>query len=207
MLFVEDHAIVREGLKQILADTTDIIVSDESGDGDDAIEKARTGNFDIAVLDISMPGRSGIDVLKELKSIRPSLPVLILSMYPEELYAVRAFKCGASGYLSKESAPTELITAIRKVSGGGKYVSPTLAENLIVNLGDDNGRPIHERLSEREYQVLCMIAGGKSGKEIAGELNLSAKTVSTYRARILEKMSMRSNAELTHYALQNGISS
>jgi len=205
VLFVEDHAIVREGLKQILAETTDIVVSDESGDGADAIEKARRGDFDIVVLDISMPGRSGIEVLKDLKSIKPSLPVLILSMYPEELYAVRSFKCGASGYLSKESAPTELITAIRKVSGGGKYVSPSLAENLVVCLGDDDGKPPHEKLSEREYQVLCMIACGKSGKEIAGELSLSAKTVSTYRARILEKMGMHSNAELTHYALQNGI--
>lgn len=205
VLFVEDHAIVREGLKQILADTTDMIVADEAGDGEESLEKVRRGEFDIVVLDISMPGRSGLEILKELKAIRPDLPVLILSMYPEELYAIRAFKCGASGYLSKESAPTELIIAIRKVSGGGKYISPALAENLAVNLGDDNGKPLHAKLSEREYQILCMIASGKTGKEIASELNLSAKTVSTYRARVLEKMGMHSNAELTHYALQNGL--
>lgn len=205
VFFVEDHAIVREGLKQILADTTDITVADETGDGEDALAKVRQGNFDIVVLDISMPGRSGLEILKELKIIRPSLPVLILSMYPEELYAVRAFKGGAAGYLSKESAPTELITAIRKVSNGGKYVSPALAENLVGNLGEDSGKPLHEKLSEREYQILCMISSGKTGKEIATELKLSAKTVSTYRARVLEKMGMRSNAELTHYTLQNGL--
>ncbi len=205
VLFVEDHAIVREGLKQILADTTDIVVADEAGDGEEALAKVLKGNFDIAVLDISMPGRSGLEILKELKTIRPALPVLILSMYPEELYAVRAFKSGASGYLSKESAPTELITAIRKVSSGGKYVSPSLAESLALNLSDDNSKPLHDKLSSREYQILCMIASGKTGKEIASELNLSAKTVSTYRARVLEKMGLHSNAELTHYALQNGL--
>ena len=205
VLFIEDHAIVREGLKQILADTSDIMVADEACDGEEALEKVRDDDFDIAVLDISMPGRSGLEILKELKVMRPSMPVLILSMYPEELYAVRAFKSGAAGYLSKESAPTELITAIRKVSSGGKYVSPSLAENLVLNLGEDDGKPLHDKLSEREYQILCMIASGKTGKEIASELNLSAKTVSTYRARVLEKMGMRSNAELTHYALQNGL--
>jgi two-component system invasion response regulator UvrY len=205
VIFIEDPAIVREGLKQILADTSDIVVADEACDGEEALEKVRCSNFDIAVLDISMPGRSGLEILKELRIIRPAMPVLILSMYPEELYAVRSFKGGAAGYLSKESAPTELITAIRKVSGGGKYVSPTLAENLVLNLGDDDGRSLHDKLSEREYQILCMIASGKTGKEIATELNLSAKTVSTYRARVLEKMGMHSNAELTHYALQNGL--
>jgi two-component system invasion response regulator UvrY len=203
VLFVEDHAIVREGLKQILADTDDIIVADEAANGEEALEKVPKGNFDVIVLDISMPGRSGLEVLTDIKSLRPGLPVLILSMYPEELYAIRAFKGGASGYLSKESAPTELITAIRKVSSGGKYISPALAENLVINLGEDNGKPLHEKLSEREYQILCMIASGKAGKEIAAELRLSAKTISTYRTRVLEKMGMRTNAELTHYALQN----
>lgn len=205
VLFVEDHAIVREGLKQILADTEDIVVANEAVDGEDAIKKVQKGDFDIVVLDISMPGRSGIEVIKELKALRPKLPVLILSMYPEELYAVRAFKSGASGYLSKESAPTELITAIRKVSSGGKYISAALAENLVINLGEDTGKSLHDKLSEREYQILCMIASGKTGKEIAADLNLSAKTVSTYRTRILEKMGMKNNAELTHYALQNGL--
>jgi DNA-binding NarL/FixJ family response regulator len=202
VLFVEDHAIVREGLKQILADTDDIMVADEAIDGEEALEKVPKGDFNVVVLDISMPGRSGLEVLTELKVLSPKLPVLILSMYPEELYAIRAFKGGASGYLSKESAPTELITAIRKVSCGGKYISPTLAENLVINLGEDNGKPLHEKLSEREYQILRMIASGKAGKEIAAELKLSVKTVSTYRARVLEKMGLRTNAELTHYVLQ-----
>ena len=205
VFFTEDHAIVREGLKQILADTKDIVVAGEAGDGEEAIEKVRTGDYDIVVLDISMPGRSGLEILQELKEIRPSMPVLILSMYPENVYAIRSFRGGASGYLSKESAPTELITAIRKVSAGGRYISTALAEKLVVNLGDDSGKPLHEKLSEREYQILCMIASGKTGKQIASELNLSAKTVSTYRTRILEKMDLKNNSELTHYAIQNSL--
>jgi DNA-binding NarL/FixJ family response regulator len=206
VLFSEDHAIVREGLKQILADTKDIIVTGEAADGDETIAKIKTDDFDIIVMDISMPGKSGLDVLPEIKKIKPKLPVLILSMYPEDVYAVRSFRSGASGYLSKESAPTELITAIRKVSSGGKYVSSGMAEKLLLSIGDDSGKPLHERLSEREYQILCMISSGKTGKEIATELNLSAKTVSTYRTRILEKMDLKNNAELTHYAIQNGLS-
>jgi two-component system, NarL family, invasion response regulator UvrY len=202
VLFVEDHAIVREGLKQILADTDDIVMADEAINGEEALDKVVKKDFDVVVLDISMPGRSGLEVLKELKCFVPKLPVLILSMYPEELYAIRAFKCGAAGYLSKESAPTELITAIRRVASGGKYISTALAENLAVNLSDDNNPP-HAKLSERENQIFSMIAAGKAGKEIAAELKLSAKTVSTYRARVLEKMGMKTNAELTHYALQN----
>ncbi len=205
VFFTEDHAIVREGLKQILADTKDIVVAGEAADGDEAIARIKTGDYDIIVLDISMPGRSGLDILKELKEIKPALPVLILSMYPEDVYAIRSFRGGASGYLSKESAPTELITAIRKVSSGGKYISAALAEKLVVNLGDDSGKPLHEKLSEREYQILCMIASGKTGKQIAAELNLSAKTVSTYRTRILEKMDLKNNSELTHYAIQSGL--
>jgi two-component system, NarL family, invasion response regulator UvrY len=205
VFFAEDHAIVREGLKQILADTKDIVVAGEAADGDEAFEKIITGDYDIVVMDISMPGRNGLEVLKDLKEKRPNLPALMLSMYPEDVYAIRSFRGGASGYLSKESAPTELITAIRKVSSGGKYVSAALAEKLIVNLGDDAGKPLHEKLSEREYQILCMIATGKTGSQIAAELNLSAKTVSTYRTRILEKMELKNNAELTHYAIQNAL--
>ncbi|HTZ19048.1 MAG TPA: response regulator transcription factor [Dissulfurispiraceae bacterium] len=203
VLFVEDHAIVREGLKQILADTNDIVIADEAVNGEEALDKIKERNFDVVVLDISMPGRSGLEVLKELKGLHPKLPVLMLSMYPEELYAIRSFKSGASGYLSKESATTELITAIRRVSSGGKYISPSLAESLAVNLQEDDGNPPHARLSEREYQILCLIAAGKAGKEIAADLKLSAKTVSTYRTRVLDKMGMKTNAELTHYALQN----
>jgi DNA-binding NarL/FixJ family response regulator len=205
VFFTEDHAIVREGLKQILADTKDIVVAGEASDGDEALAKIKTGDYDIIVMDISMPGRSGLEIMKEIKEIKPALPVLILSMYPEDVYAIRSFRAGASGYLSKESAPTELITAIRKVAAGGKYVSAVLAERLVVNLGDDSGKPLHEKLSEREYQILCMIASGKTGKQIAAELSLSAKTVSTYRTRILEKMDLKNNSELTHYAIQNGL--
>lgn len=205
VFFTEDHAIVREGLKQILADTKDIVVAGEASDGDEALAKIKTGDYNIIVMDISMPGRSGLEIMKEIKEIKPALPVLILSMYPEDVYAIRSFRAGASGYLSKESAPTELITAIRKVAAGGKYVSAVLAERLVVNLGDDSGKPLHEKLSEREYQILCMIASGKTGKQIAAELSLSAKTVSTYRTRILEKMDLKNNSELTHYAIQNGL--
>jgi two-component system, NarL family, invasion response regulator UvrY len=205
VLFAEDHTIVREGLKQILADTKDIIVAGEAADGDEALSRIREEDYDVVVMDISMPGKSGLEVLKELKEIRPGLPVLILSMYPEDVYAVRSFRNGASGYLSKESAPTELIGAIRKVSAGSRYVSAALAEKLVVNLGDETGKPLHAKLSEREYQILCLIASGKTGKEIAAELSLSAKTVSTYRTRILEKMDLKNNAELTLYAIQNGL--
>jgi DNA-binding NarL/FixJ family response regulator len=206
VLFTEDHAIVREGLKQILADTKDIEVAGEAADGDETLAKIKQDDYDIVVMDISMPGKSGLEVLPDLKKLRPKLPVLILSMYPEDVYAVRSFRTGASGYLSKESAPTELITAIRKVASGGKYVSSGMAEKLLLSIGDDSGKPLHEKLSEREYQILCMISSGKTGKEIASELVLSAKTVSTYRTRILEKMDLKNNAELTHYAIQNGLS-
>ena len=205
VLFAEDHTIVREGLKQILADTKDIIVAGEAADGDEALARIREEDYDVVVMDISMPGKNGLEVLKELKEIRPGLPVLILSMYPEDVYAVRSFRNGASGYLSKESAPAELIGAIRKVSAGKRFVSAALAEKLVVNLGDETGKPLHAKLSEREYQILCLIASGKTGKEIAAELSLSAKTVSTYRTRILEKMDLKNNAELTHYAIQNGL--
>jgi DNA-binding NarL/FixJ family response regulator len=206
VLFTEDHAIVREGLKQILADTKDIVVAGEAADGEETLEKIKKNEYDIVVMDISMPGKSGLEILPELKKICPKLPVLILSMYPEDVYAVRSFRSGASGYLSKESAPTELITAIRKVASGGKYVSSGMAEKLLLSIGDDSGKPLHEKLSEREHQILCMISSGKTGKEIAAELTLSAKTVSTYRTRILEKMDLKNNAELTHYAIQNGLS-
>jgi DNA-binding NarL/FixJ family response regulator len=150
-----------------------------------------------------MPGRSGLDILKELKAERPKLPVLVLSMYPEEQYAIRVLKAGASGYLTKESAPDELVVAMRKVAQGKKYVSPSLAEKLAFDLEMDTTKPLHEMLSDREYQVLCMVASGKTVGEIAENLSLSAKTISTYRARILDKMNMKNNAELTHYAIQN----
>ncbi len=203
ILIADDHSIVREGLKQVLADTSDMVVSDEAASTEEALNKALEGDFDVVVLDISMPGRGGLDALKQIKSQKPKLPVLILSMYSEEQYALRVLKAGAAGYLTKESAPDELIGAIRKVSKGMKYVSAHLAEEIAFALDSDFERPIQETLSDREFQVLCMIASGKTAREIAGELALSVKTVSTYRSRILEKMRMKSNAELTHYAIKN----
>jgi len=203
ILIADDHAIVRKGLKQIIAETTDMVVADEACDGQEVLGKLRKDSFDMVLLDIAMPGKTGLDILRELKAENPKLPVLVLSMYPEEQYAVRVLKAGASGYLTEESAPDELIAAIRKVSLGKRYVTPSLAEKLAFNLQVDADKPLHENLSDREYQVMCMIASGKTVGEIAEKLSLSAKTISTYRARILEKMKMKNNAEITHYAIQN----
>jgi two-component system invasion response regulator UvrY len=203
ILIADDHTIVREGLKQIVAETADMMVADEASSGHEVLDKVWNNEYDVVVLDISMPGRDGVDILKQLKRHKPNLPVLVLSMHPEEQYAVRVLKAGAAGYLTKESAPDELITAIRKVSRGRKYVSSTLAEKLAFDLDRDTEKPLHETLSDREYQVMCLIASGKRAKEIAEELYLSVKTVSTYRSRILEKMKMKNNAELTHYAIKH----
>jgi two-component system invasion response regulator UvrY len=203
ILIADDHTIVREGLKQIVSETADMMVADEASSGHEVLDKVWNNEYDVVVLDISMPGRDGVDILKQLKRHKPNLPVLVLSMHPEEQYAVRVLKAGAAGYLTKESAPDELITAIRKVSRGRKYVSSTLAEKLAFDLDRDTEKPLHETLSDREYQVMCLIASGKRAKEIAEELYLSVKTVSTYRSRILEKMKMKNNAELTHYAIKH----
>ncbi len=203
ILIADDHAVVRRGLKQILSEGSDMVVVEEASNGNEVLQSIRKQDFDVIVLDISMPDRSGLDVLMELKHMRPKLPVLLLSMYPEEQFAVRVLKAGAAGYMTKESAPDELVRAIRKVLGGGKYVSPSLAERLAYDLETDVGRPRHETLSDREFQVMCMIASGKTVTEIAKELSLSVKTISTYRTRILGKMSMKNNAELIHYAIQN----
>lgn len=205
ILIADDHAIVRAGLKQVLADTPDMTVTDEAGATEEAIRKALDGDFDVVVLDISMPGRGGLEVLQQIKSQKPKLPVLVLSMHPEEQYALRVLKAGAAGYLTKESVTEELIDAIRKVSNGMKYVSPELAQEIAFALDSDTERPLEETLSDREFQVLCMIASGKTPREIAEELSLSVKTVSTYRSRILEKMRMKSNAELTNYAIKNNL--
>ncbi len=203
ILIADDHPVVRKGLKEIIEETPDMMVGDEASNGQETLEKVRKNDFDVVLLDISMPGRSGLDILKELKSEKPELSVLILSMHPEEQYAVRVLKAGASGYLTKESAQDELIVAIRKASKGRKYVSSSLAEKLASYLEIDDERPLHETLSDREYEVMRMIASGKTITEIAEKLFLSIKTISTYRSRILEKMGMKSNAELTHYALKN----
>jgi len=203
VLIADDHAIVRQGLKLILSETSDLVVAGEADSGSNALKLARAGEWDVALLDISMPDKNGIDVLKMIKSEFPKHPVLMLSMHPEEHYAIRALKAGASGYLTKQSAPALLVTAIRQVASGRKYVSPELAEELANTLGADSDRPLHETLSDREYQVLCLIASGKPLSDIAETLSLSAKTVSVYRARLLEKMKLKNNAELTHYGIKH----
>jgi two-component system invasion response regulator UvrY len=200
ILIADDHAIVRQGLKQILADIPDQAIIDEASHGNEVLSKVRTN-----VYDVLMPGLSGLDVLKQLKSEKTDINVLMLSMHPEEQYAIRALKAGAAGYLTKESAPEELIAAIKKVSMGRKYVTASLAEKLALDLEERSERPSHEYLSDREFQVLCLIASGKTVKEIAEEMFLSIKTISTYRSRILEKMNMKTSAEITHYAIKNGL--
>lgn len=205
ILVADDHAIVREGLKQIVADTSDMVVAGEAVDGPEVLALVRKEAWDLILLDISMPGRGGIDILKELKIENPKLPVLVLSMHPEEQYAIRALKAGADGYLTKESAPEELIEAIRKVSRGSKYISATLAESLASRVGTNPEKPLQETLSDREYQVMLMIASGKTVTEIASELSLSVKTISTNRVRALRKMGMKTNAELTYYAIKHGL--
>ncbi len=206
ILIIDDHTIVQRGLQQIVAGEPDMVVAGEARTGPEGLALAQAQPWDVVVLDLSMPGRGGLEVLKELKQARPRVPVLILSMYPEEQYAIRALRLGAAGYLTKESAPEELIGAIRKVIRGGRYVSAALAETLAGRMvtGDRAGeQPLHESLSDREYLVLRLIGAGKTVTEISRELALSAKTISTYRARILQKMGMRTNAELTHYAISN----
>ncbi len=203
VLIADDHAVVRRGLKQILADDYKTLTVGEAQNAHDTLRLVREQDWDIVVLDISMPGKSGLDVLKELKQVRPKTPVLILTTHSEELYAVRAFKAGAAGYMTKESAPEHLIEAIQKVISGRRYISPVLAEILAAHLGGAVDKLQHESLSDREYEVLCLIASGKTVGQIADELSLSVTTISTYRARILEKMGMKNNAELTHYAIRN----
>jgi len=205
ILIADDHPVVRKGLREILSESCDTVVTEEASDGQEVLDKIRKKGqeFDVVLLDISMPGRSGLDILKQLKSERPDLPVLILTMYSETQYAVRALKAGASGYLTKESLPEELMKAIRMVSRGRKYVNSSLAEKLAFDLELGTEKPLHETLSDREYQVMCMIGLGKTGKDIAEELSLSVKTISTYRSRILEKMRMKSNGELIHHVIRN----
>jgi DNA-binding NarL/FixJ family response regulator len=203
ILIADDHPIVRKGLKEIIEETSDMKVIDEASTGQEVLEKVFKTEFDVVLLDISMPGKSGLEILKELKSHRSKLTILVLSMHPEEQYAVQVFKAGASGYLTKESAPDELLTALRKVSKGGKYVSSSLAEKLAYALEKDVEKAPHEILSAREYEVLRKIASGKTVTDIARELFLSPKTISTYRTRILEKMNMKNNVDLVRYALKN----
>ncbi|MBI5194659.1 MAG: response regulator transcription factor [Nitrospirae bacterium] len=203
VMIVDDHPIIREGLKKIISNTHDMTVTDEASSGDELQNKLRKNNYDVIILDISIPDKNGLDILKDLQSRAHKSVVLILSMHPEEQYAVRALKAGASGYLTKGGDPEELIKAIRKVYGGGKYLSPGLAEKLASDLIFNTDQPLHEKLSDREYQILTMLASGKSTKDIAGELFLSLPTISTYRSRILQKMNFKNNAEIIHYAIKN----
>lgn len=203
ILIADDHPIVRQGLKQILSEESDVKVLGEAQNSHEVLNFVQKQDWDVVILDITMPGRGGLDVLKELKQQRPKLPVLILSMHPEDQYALRALKAGANGYLTKESCTEELVKAIRKILNNGKYISPSLAEKLASNLEVNKSKSPHEQLSDREYQVMCMIASGKTISQIAEELSLSVKTIGTYRTRILEKMKMKTNAELTHYAIKN----
>jgi DNA-binding NarL/FixJ family response regulator len=203
ILIVDDHAILRRGLKEILEREFRDVSIGGAGTAEQALAQLGSEKWDLVILDITMPGRSGVDVLRHLKALRPKLPVLVLSMHPEDQYGKRVLKAGASGYMNKESAPEELIKAVRKLLSGGRYVSPTLAETLAVDLGRDDGTPAHERLSDREFEVLRKMASGKTVGQIAQELHLSVPTVSTYRARILEKMGMSNTAELIRYALSH----
>lgn len=203
ILIADDHAVVRRGLKQILEDQTDMRVEGEAQNGQQVLDLVRKQAWDVVLTDISMPGRNGLEVLKEIKREHPKLPVLILSMHPEDQYALRALKAGASGYLTKESAPDDLVNAIRQVVSGKKYVTGSLAEMLATEFERPSDKPLHECLSDRELQTLCLIASGHTPTEIAVELALSVKTISTYRSRVLEKMRMKNNAELTHYAISH----
>ena len=205
VVVVDDHAVVREGLKRIIAENVGMTVSGEAADGHEAMRVIKSEPCDVVLLDITMPNKNGLDVLKELHAESPRLPVLVLSMHGEDQYAIRVLRAGAAGYLTKDSAPAKLVQAIRKVVRGGKYVSPTLAERLVYDLGPGSDKAPHEILSDREYQVLCMISSGKTVTQIAEELSLSVKTISTYRVRILEKLKMKNNAEITRYAIKEGL--
>jgi len=203
VLIADDHPVVRHGLKQILASESKLSVVGEAKNGNEALEMARQLDWDVAVVDYSMPGMSGLELLKEFKREHPNRPVLILSMYPEEVHATRVLKAGAAGYLNKASACEELAHAIRKIAGGGKYISPSLAEKMVFELGPDAQKPLHEELSDREYRVMWLLASGKQVKQIAKEMFLSASTISTYRSRIFRKLQLTSNAGLVRYAIKH----
>jgi DNA-binding NarL/FixJ family response regulator len=205
VLLADDHAMVRAGLRELLTATGDIEVVAEATNGHDVLAAVRKGGFDVIVLDMSMPGRSGIELIKLVKTEQPKLRILVLSMHSEAQYAVRAVKAGAAGYLTKESAADELVAAIRRVASGRAYITPETAERLVLDTSSGDGGPAHNRLSNREYEVFRMIAAGRSVTDIANELHLSVKTISTHKARILEKMSFSSHADLVRYALTHGL--
>jgi two-component system, NarL family, invasion response regulator UvrY len=205
ILLADDHAVVRRGVKQILVEAFAQAAFGEAQNADELLHLVGSEHWDIVVLDLNMPGGNGLEALKQIKEDQPQVPILILTMYPEDQYAVRTIRAGAAGYLNKESAPEELVQAIQKILRGGKYISAAVADELVLYVRNEDDQPLHKHLSDREYEVMCSIASGKEVKEISVELSLSAKTISTYRARILEKMNMKTNAELTYYAIQNGL--
>ena len=202
ILIADDHAVFRRGLRETVAEAFPRVTFGEAKTAAEAVELVRRLPWDVVILDISMPGKSGLDILDDVKRLRPRTPVLLLTMHPEQQYARRALKAGAAGYLTKDSVPDELKSAIKKISAGGRYVSATLAEKLAMDLRSGTDLPVHELLSDREFQVLRMLASGKTVKEMAEELSLSIKTVSTYRGRILEKTGLKTNADLIRYALE-----
>lgn len=205
VLIADDHAVVRRGLAQIISETMDMDVKAEAGTSAEVFEHVRASSFDVVVLDLNMGDASGLEVLKNIKAEYPDLPILILSVYPENQFAIRTLRAGASGYLNKDSAPEQLVKAVRRVAEGKRYVSPAVAEELLFQLDAESEGPRHESLSDREFQVLRMLSAGSTVSEIAENLNLSVKTISTYRSRVMEKMNMKSNAELTHYAIKNDL--
>jgi len=203
ILIVDDHAIVRRGIRQILSDGFPDAEFGEASDAQEALDSVLKQDWSVVVLDVTMPGRSGLDALKEVKAARPKVPVVMLSMHSEDQFALRALRAGAAAYLTKDSVPEQLVAVLRKALAGGKYVSPTIAEKLASNVAADTEKPRHQLLSDREFEVLRLIGSGKTVKEIAGQLSLSVKTISTYRTRVLEKMGLKTNAQLTTYAVQN----
>ncbi len=203
VFIADDHAIVRKGLRQIIEETAELELAGEAVNGEEVLKCVGKIDFDVLLLDLSMPGRSGLDVIQTIRDLKPQLPILVLSAFPEEQYAVRLLKSGIAGYMNKETAPENLVVAIRKVVAGGKYISPELAERLATDLSSPSDKLPHELLSDREYRVLCMIGAGKSVSQIAQELLISVKTVSTYRTRILEKMGLHTTSELIRYAIEN----
>jgi two-component system, NarL family, invasion response regulator UvrY len=205
ILIADDHPVVRQGIMRIIEETSDLKVTDEAEDGTEALKKISEQEFDLILLDISMPGRDGLEVIREIKRIRPQLPVLILTMHPEKYYGMRMFQAGASGYLTKQNAPFNLIEAIRKVSHGGLYISDSLAELLVASIKKGSEKPGYEKLSDREYQIMLMVASGKKIKDISEELCISVKTIHVHRRHILEKMGLESDSDIIHFAIQNGL--
>jgi len=205
VLIADDHPVVRRGLRQLLEEAGDIVVGGEAGSAAETLDQVRRNRWDVLVLDLDLPDRSGLEVMRDVKLVQENLPILFLTVASEDQFAIRALRAGAAGYMTKKTAPEELVEAIRKVVGGGRYVTAAVAERIALHLDKDVETPVHESLSDREYEVFQMLASGRTATQVAEALHLSVKTVSTYRSRVLEKMGLSTNAELTVYAVRNGI--